>query len=151
MSDGTLRLLGILLALFQGNHDARKRAPLVGIEEPEIAMHPAMVGALLDEFRHAAHKAQVIITTHSPDLLEDKHLDVDSILAVEAYDGNTVIAPVDAVSKSVVHDKLFTIGELLSRDQLQPDPASVVSPKKARQLHLFNFKKRNSTGTCSTF
>ncbi len=147
MSDGTLRLLGILVALFQGNHGTQKRVSLVGIEEPETAMYPAMVGALLDEFRHAAHKAQVIITTHSPDLLEDKHLDVDSILAVEAHDGNTVIAPVDDVSKSVVHDKLFTIGELLSRDQLQPDPASIVSPKKAKQLRLFNFEKRNSNRT----
>lgn len=147
MSDGTLRLLGILVALFQGNHGTQKQVSLVGIEEPEIAIYPAMVGALLDEFRHAAHKAQVIITTHSPDLLEDKHLDVDSILAVEAYDGNTVIAPVDDVSKSVVHDKLFTIGELLSRDQLQPDPASVVSAEKAKQLRLFNFEKRNSNRT----
>ena len=147
MSDGTLRLLGILVALFQGNHGTQKQVSLVGIEEPEIAIYPAMVGALLDEFRHAAHKAQVIITTHSPDLLEDKHLDVDSILAVEAYDGNTVIAPVDDVSKSVVHDKLFTIGELLSRDQLQLDPASVVSAEKAKQLRLFNFEKRNSNRT----
>ena len=147
MSDGTLRLLGILVALFQGNHSTQKQVSLVGIEEPEIAIYPAMVGALLDEFRHAAHKAQVIITTHSPALLEDKHLDVDSILAVEAHDGNTVIAPVDDVSKSVVHDKLFTIGELLSRDQLQPDPASVVSAEKAKQLRLFNFEKRSSNRT----
>ena len=145
MSDGTLRLLGILVALFQGNHGTQKRVSLVGIEEPEIAMHPAMVGALLDEFRHAAHKAQVIITTHSPDLLEDKHLDVDSILAVEAHDGNTVIAPVDDASRSVVHDKLFTIGELLSRDQLQPDPASIVSAEKSKQLRLFNFERKNSS------
>ena len=64
-----------------------------------------------------------------------------------SYDGNTVIAPVDDVSKSVVHDKLFTIGELLSRDQLQPDPASVVSAEKAKQLRLFNFEKRNSNRT----
>lgn len=144
MSDGTLRLLGILVALFQGNNGIQKQMSLVGIEEPEIAIYPAMVGALLDEFRHAAHKAQVIITTHSPDLLEDKHLDVDSILAVEAHDGNTVIAPVDEVGRSVVHDKLFTISELLRKDQLQPDPASVVSPKKAKQLPLFDFGKRIS-------
>ena len=144
MSDGTLRLLGILVALFQGNHGTQQRVSLVGIEEPEIAMHPAMVGALLDEFRHAAHKAQVIITTHSPDLLEDKHLDVDSILVVEAHDGNTVIAPMDDVSKSVVHDKLFTIGELLSRDQLQPDPAALPATKE-KQLSLFDFDKPKST------
>ncbi|MCY3550213.1 MAG: AAA family ATPase [Candidatus Poribacteria bacterium] len=147
MSDGTLRLLGILVALFQGNHGTQKRVSLVGIEEPEIAMHPAMVGALLDEFRHAAHKAQVIIITHSPDLLDEKSLDIGSVLVVEADDGNTVIAPVDEIGRSVVHDKLFTTGELLRMDQLQPDPASVVSAKKAPQLPLFNFGKRNSNRT----
>ena len=145
MSDGTLRLLGILVALFQGNHGTQKRVSLVGIEEPEIAMYPATVGALLDEFRYAAHKAQVIITTHSPDLLDEKSLDVESVLVVEAYDGNTAIAPVDDASRSVVHDKLFTVGELLSRDQLQPDPASVVSAEKAKQLRLFDFERKNSS------
>ena len=147
MSDGTLRVLGILVALFQGDPDMQKRVPLVGIEEPEIALHPAAAGVLLDALRDAAHKTQVITTSHSPDLLDDKHLDVDSILAVEAHDGNTVIAPVDEVGRSVVRDKLFTTGELLRRDQLQPDPASVVSPKKATQLPLFNFGKRNSNRT----
>lgn len=141
MSDGTLRLLGILVALFQGNHDTHKHVSLVGIEEPEIAMHPAMVGALLDEFRHAVRNAQVIITTHSPDLLDDKHLDVDSILAVETHNGNTLIAPVDDASRSVVNNKLFTVGDLLQRDQLQPDLTSVVSVEKAKQLQLFNFEK----------
>ena len=146
MSDGTLRWLGILVALFQGNHDTQKRVSLVGIEEPEIALHPAMVGALLDEFRHAAHKAQVIITTHSPDLLEDKHLDVESILAVEAHDGNTAIAPVDEVGRSVVRDRLFTVGELLRVDQLQPDPhqTPLTNHTKVKQLDLFHSNKEDA-------
>ncbi len=144
MSDGTLRALGILVALFQGGPDTQKRVPLVGIEEPEIALHPAAAGALLDALRDGAHKTQVITTSHSPDLLEDKHLDVDSILAVEAYDGNTVIAPVDEVSRSVVRDKLFTIGELLRKDQLQPDPASIISTEEGKQLRLFDSKSGQS-------
>ena len=143
MSDGTLRLLAILVALFQGNHGTQKQVSLVGIEEPEIAIYPAMVGALLDEFRHTAHKIQVIITTHSPDLLEDKHLDVDSILAVESDDGNTVIAPVDEASRSVVQDRLFTVGELLRSNQLQPDPAALPTAKE-KQLSLFDFDKPKS-------
>ena len=148
MSDGTLRVLGILIALFQGGHDVQKRVPLVGIEEPEIVLHPAAAAVLLDALRDAAHKTQVITTSHSPDLLEDKHLDVDSILAVEAYGGNTVIAPVDTVGRSVVRDKLFTIGELLRQDQLQPDPtqASVV---KGVQLNLFDSNKMNFAETKS--
>ena len=147
MSDGTLRALGILVALFQGNYEGQKRVVLVGIEEPEIALHPAAAGVLLDGLRDAAHRTQVIVTTHSPDLLEDKHLDVESILAVEAHGGNTTIAPVDEVGRSVVHDKLFTIGELLRIDQLQPDETSVVSAEKAKQLRLFDFERRNSGKT----
>ena len=148
MSDGTLRALGILVALFQGDHDAQKNVTLVGIEDPEIALHPAAAGVLLDALRDAAHKRQVITTTHSPDLLEDKHLDVDSILAVKAYNGNTVIAPVNEVSRSVVRDKLFTIGELLRQDQLQPDPkASIAYDTKVVQLNLFDFQQEESAET----
>ena len=147
MSDGTLRALGILVALLQGNHEGQKRVPLIGIEEPEIELHPAAIGVLLDGLRDAAHRTQIIVTTHSPDLLDDKHLDVDSILAVEAYNGTTAIAQVDEVGKGVVRDRLFTIGELLSIDQLQPDPtqASIAYGLGAVQLNLFDFNKKNCT------
>ena len=130
MSDGTLRALVILVALFQGDDDAQKRLTLVGIEEPEIALHPGAVAVLLDCLRDAANRTQVIITTHSPDLLDDKHLSVESILAVEAHDGNTVIATVDEASKSVVQDRLFTAGELLRSNQLQPDLAALPAAKE---------------------
>lgn len=129
MSDGTLRALGILVALFQADQDAQKRVPLIGIEDPEVALHPGAIAVLLDGLRDAAYRSQVIVTTHSSDLLDDKHLDVESILAVEADDGNTVIAPVDDASKSVVQDRLFTIGELLRSNQLQPDPADLSAAK----------------------
>ncbi len=121
MSDGTLRALGILVALFQGNQEAQRRVTLVGIEEPEIALHPAAAGILLDALQDASEKTQAIVTSHSPDLLDDKNLDVDSILAVELQDGDTMIAPVDNASRTVVRDRLFTAGELLRLDQLQPD------------------------------
>ena len=125
MSDGTLRALGILVALFQGNHNPNNRVLLVGIKEPEIALHPAAAGVLLDALRDAADKTQIIIATHSPDLLDDKELDPESILAVEAHDSITVIAGVDEASKSVLHDRLYTTGELLRINQLQPNPDSI--------------------------
>jgi len=143
MSDGTLRALGILVALFQGDQNTQKRVPLVGIEEPEIALHPGAVAVLFDGLQDAAHRAQVIVTTHSPDLLDDKHLDVESILAVEAHDGDTVIARVDEASRSVVRDRLFTAGELLRSNQLQPDPAAFPAAKE-KQLSLFDFDKLQS-------
>ena len=146
MSDGTLRVLGIFVALFQGDNEQQKRVSLVGIEEPEITLHPGAVAVLLDALRDAAHRTQVIVTTHSPDLLEDKHIDVESILAVEADDGNTMIAPVDEVGRSVVRDKLFTVGELLRVGQLRPDPnqTPLANPEKVKQLDLFDSNKKDT-------
>ena len=144
MSDGTLRALGILVALFQENPDVENRIKLVGIEEPEIALHPAAAGVLFDALRDAARRTQVIVTTHSPDLLDNKDLDIESILAVEAHDGNTVIAPVDEASRSVVQDRLFTAGELLRSNQLQPDPTALPAAKE-KQLSLPDFDKAKST------
>ena len=141
MSDGTLRGLGILVALFQGNHDAQQRIMLVGIEEPELALHPAAVSVLLDGFRDAADETQIVITSHSPDLLDDKGLNTESILAVEARDGNTVIAQMGKASKSVLRKKLFTTGELLRLHQLKPDAASAVRAADTSQLRLFDFEK----------
>ncbi|MCY4554559.1 MAG: AAA family ATPase [Candidatus Poribacteria bacterium] len=146
MSDGTLRVLGILIALFQENHDTQKRVPLVGIEEPEIALHPAAAGVLLDGLRDAAHKTQVIVTSHSPDLLDNKDLDVDSILAVEAQNGTTAIAGVDDVGRTLLGKRLCTTGDLLRNDQLQPDLMSVAAAKAAK-LPPFDFKHQNSGET----
>ncbi len=125
MSDGTVRALAILVALFQGNRDLKKHVMLVGIEEPESALHPAAAGVLLDALREAANETQIIITSHSPDLLDDKDLDPESILAVEACDGITIIADIDEAGRSAVRDRLYTTGELLRIDQLQPNPDSI--------------------------
>ncbi|RKU37416.1 chromosome segregation protein SMC [Candidatus Poribacteria bacterium] len=143
MSDGTLRVLGILIALFQVDHDTQKRVPLVGIEEPEIALHPAAAGVLLDGLRGAAHKTQVVVTSHSPDLLDNKDVDVDSILAVEAQNGTTAIAGVDEVGRALLGKRLCTTGDLLRNDQLQPDLMSVAAAKSAK-LPPFDFKHQNS-------
>ena len=144
MSDGTLRVLGILVALFQENGDAQKRALLVGIEEPEVALHPAAAGVLLDGLRDAADKTQVIITSHSPDLLDDKNLEVESILAVEARAGNTVVAGVHKAGRSALGNRLYTTGELLRLNQLQPDPAAIDEVKR-KQLPLFDFEAGTAT------
>jgi predicted ATPase len=143
MSDGTLRVLGILVALFQENRDAQKRALLVGIEEPEVALHPAAAHVLLDGLRDAADKTQVIITSHSPDLLDNKDLEVESILAVEARDGTTVIADVHEAGRTALGKRLYTTGELLRRNQLQPNPESLNAARK-KQLPLFDLEKGNA-------
>jgi predicted ATPase len=137
MSDGTLRALGVLVALFQSANSGGTRVPLIGVEEPEVALHPAAAGVLLDSLRDASHSTQVIVTSHSPDLLDDEKLDTESILAVTAEEGVTGIGPVDEAGRSALLDHLFTAGELLRLNQLIPDP-KVLSSLVPQQLRLFD-------------
>ncbi|MCB1965479.1 AAA family ATPase [Accumulibacter sp.] len=134
MSDGTLRALGVLTALFQGNRDY---APsLVGIEEPETALHPAASAALREALARAAHHTQVIVTSHSPDLLDDRNLSADSLLAVLSEGGETHIATLDDASRTSMHDQLFSAGELLRLNQLAPDRKALTAQAQA-QADLF--------------
>lgn len=117
MSDGTLRALGVLVALF--GSDPGSPSPVV-IEEPETALHPAAAGVLLEALLDASRRRQILITSHSPDLLDSPHLTRDHILAVRGDSGTTVVERVDDVGAQAMHDALFTAGELLRSDQLLP-------------------------------
>lgn len=134
MSDGTLRALGVLTALFQSNRD--HSPTLVGIEEPETALHPAASAALREALTKASHQTQVIVTSHSPDLLDDASIDPDSLLAVVSEGGETRIAPLDAASRKAMREHLFSAGELLRMNQLAPDPDALASQAK-NQADLF--------------
>jgi predicted ATPase len=64
VSSGTLRMLAFMAALY-----GDEAAGLVGIEEPENHVHPAALKAFADHLREASTRVQVVITTHSPLLL----------------------------------------------------------------------------------
>lgn len=133
MSDGTLRALGTLVAVMQ-LVERKDPVRLVGIEEPETALHPAAAGALMDALREAAAHTQVLLTSHSPDLLNEVQPDVDELLVVLGREGRTQIATVDQASHEAIRTLLFTPGELLRMDQLFPDDKDL---QRQRQLRLF--------------
>ena len=133
VSDGTLRALGILVAVSQ--LAVRKdHVKLIGIEEPEIALHPAASGALIDALREATSHTQVLFTTHSPDLLDAINPENEALLAVQSIQGNTTIAPVDAASQEAIRNQLYTAGDLLRMDQLEPNKADV---DRQEQMQIF--------------
>lgn len=134
MSDGTIRAFGILLALLQDGNG--KPIPLIAIEEPESALHPAAAGMLLDALREAASRMQVIATSHSPDLLDTKDLPPEALLAVDAEANETRIGPIDAAGRAILRDRLYTAGELLRMSQVKPDPDR--SRPQPQQLQLFD-------------
>ncbi len=135
MSDGTLRSLGVLTALFQFSPSDRGSIPLVAIEEPESTVHPAAAHTIMDAMLEASKRGQIIATTHSPDLLEHEGLDPNQLIAVWKTEGKTLMAPVDAASISAIRDDLYTPGELLRQNQLHP--ASPSQNNTLRQSDLF--------------
>jgi predicted ATPase len=135
MSDGTLRALAVLVALFQGGADGDRGSLLVGIEEPETALHPAAAEVLVDSLRDASEIRQVLVTSHSPELLDNSLISDDQILAVIAEDGETKVGGLDPAGRSVLREHLYTAGELLRMNQLRPDPAALAL--KPDQLTLF--------------
>jgi predicted ATPase len=141
MSDGTLRALGALVAVAQL---AGRKAPvrLVGIEEPETALHPAAGSALMDALREAAAHTQILVTTHSPDLLDQLDTKHDALLAVQAKQGTTGIASVDAASLQAIQQHLYSPGELLRMDQLDPDENDL---RRQQQLRLFDIGDEDDT------
>ena len=85
------------------------RVPLLGIEEPEAAVHPGAAGVLRDALRTASENTQVIVTSHSPDLLEDKDVGDDSILGVVNVNGETKIGPLDDEGRKMRYGTAFIL------------------------------------------
>jgi len=125
MSDGTLMALKLLVALAQPKVRTGL-IPLVCIEEPETGIHPGAMGVLLDAIREASETAQVIVTSHSPELLDNKHIPADSLLAV-VMDGETRIGPLGEGFRDGIRKRLFTPGELLRSTQIEPESTALAS------------------------
>jgi predicted ATPase len=63
-SDGTMKLLAYLTVLYDPEPPR-----FIGIEEPENFLHPKLLPELAEECRAAAERSQLLITSHSPFLL----------------------------------------------------------------------------------
>lgn len=123
LSDGTVRAMGILVSLISAR---RAGGPsLVGIEEPETALHPAAAGALMDALTEGATRTQLIVTCHSPDLLDNGEVTPQMIRPVLLSNGKTVVGCLDRAKEDLLKRHLSTAGELLRLDQLEPDAGDV--------------------------
>lgn len=81
VSDGTIKMFAYLVLL----HDPAPH-PLLCIEEPENQLYPSLLGELAEEFQaYARRGGQVLVSTHSPDLLNSVPL--KSVLIFSKTDG----------------------------------------------------------------
>jgi predicted ATPase len=115
-SDGLRRFYAHLLALYQ----TPSKLTLV-FEEPENAIFPGALSLLADEFKAAPqeNRGQVILTTHSPILLDS--FNVDTVRVVDMVDGNTVVGPIAKEQRQAVKDHLLNTGELLTVERARLD------------------------------
>lgn len=115
MSDGTLRVLGLLVALYQ-----RPAPATIALEEPEQTVHPGVLGVLAEAIEEVSDTRQILVTTHSPDLLDrfDPGQVSKRVIAVEMENGVTTAKPLNAAQVEAVRKNLFTLGQLMSIEGL---------------------------------
>ena len=116
MSDGTLRALALITAVFQ-----RPTPSVVVIEEPELTMHPGALGAILDLLRCASERMQVVVTTHSPDILDARWIEAHHLRLLEWEDGKTKVSQVSEASRDLIAKGVMQAGELLRSNALRAE------------------------------
>lgn len=123
-SDGTLRLLGIMWSLLEGN-------TLLLLEEPELSLNEDIVRRIHPLIwqmqRQAKYRRQVFITTHSEALLQEKSIDPREVIRLEPTSDGT-----NAVESSEEDKALIAAGYSIAETMLPK-----VKPAQVDQLSLF--------------
>jgi len=119
-SDGTLRLFGLMWAMFEG------KGPLL-LEEPEISLHPEVVRKLpqllvelQDEIRRMRRESlddfeprQLLISTHSDELLRDSGIGADEVLLIKPDKEGAVLKEPDQEDRIALRNKGLTVADVL--------------------------------------
>lgn len=115
VSQGTLRALGILLALHQSPTPS-----LVLLDEVEDSIHPHALDAVMEAVEAVLGRFPVLVTTHSPEVLGTRHATPDRVRILQWKDGVSHMYPLAAGTRANV-DALTTVGDLLRVNALWPD------------------------------
>ena len=123
-SDGTLRLLGMMWSLLDGDS-------LLLLEEPELSLNEDVVrqipGLIWKMQRKAKHRRQVLISTHSKAMLSDKGIDPREVLRLEPGANGTQLVGASDKDQQLVQAG-YTVADVM---------LSKTSPASIEQLALF--------------
>lgn len=122
-SDGTLRLMGLLWAIME-------RRGVLLLEEPELSLHQEIVRVLPQMFARVQRRTgqQIILSTHSPELLRDEGIGLDEALLIMPKTGGARITPAEFLPQI---DELLA-GGLTLADIVIPQ----TRPQQGEQLSL---------------
>jgi predicted ATPase len=123
-SDGTLRLMGLLWALLDGG------GPLI-LEEPELSLHSEVVSHVPEMMAYIQKSQrkqgrQILVSTHSSDLLQDEGIAPDEVLLLRPSPEGTKVE----VSTEVTEIKRLLDAGLTVAEAVLPS----TRPPKAEQL-----------------
>jgi len=113
MSDGTLKFLSLLAALFHP-----KPPPLMCIEEPEIGLHPDALQLVAEALLEASESVQLIVTTHSDALVDALTDKPETVLVCERdFDNGTQMKRLSKKDLQAWLER-YTLGELWRKGEI---------------------------------
>jgi AAA15 family ATPase/GTPase len=116
LSDGTRRILTIIDSVYYAKD-------IILIEEPELGIHPHQLSLLLDFLSIMSEEKQIIISTHSPDVLDSIGIDsLEKINIVEMKSGQTAVHKLSKEQKEkakIYYDETGTIGDYWKHSDLE--------------------------------
>ncbi|HEY7770505.1 AAA family ATPase [Longimicrobium sp.] len=106
LSDGTLRYLCLLAILLHPNPP-----PVIGIEEPELGLHPDILPTIAELLRKASDRTQLFVTTHSDTLVSALSGTPECILVCESTPDGTTMKRLEAEPLREWLEK-YSLGEI---------------------------------------
>jgi len=90
LSEGTLRFLWLTAVLLSPDP-----SPVTLIDEPEVSLHPELIKLLAGLLQDASARSQIIVATHSPDLV--RWLQPQEVLVLDKLEGRTQFTWADSM------------------------------------------------------
>ncbi|MCX5644278.1 MAG: AAA family ATPase [Phycisphaerae bacterium] len=106
LSDGMLRFLCLAAALLNPTPP-----PFIAVDEPESGLHPRLLPVVADMIKTASERTQVVVTTHSPDLLNRFAIDDVAVMSRGEASNTSWYRPADR--KTLVEMLKDVVGETL--------------------------------------
>lgn len=133
LSLGTRRTLAVLAAAFQRDDTRPEQPRIVAIEEPELGLFPEAAMTLAACLSIASNDRQILVTTHSPDVLDLPGLDLEAVRIAVMVDGETKIGRIAPLclewfaSGNIAPGQLLRDGGLIVEGEGIPELTSIVT------------------------
>jgi len=87
ISDGTINVVALIVALYF------ERKPVAILEEPERNVHPHLISRIVGMMKEASQRKQVIVTTHSPEVVRNADIADVHLVSRDAEGFSTITKP----------------------------------------------------------